>query len=474
MFDLLKKTPLYLQIIIGIVAGVLVAVLASSLQMSELVIKWIAPFGKIFIRLLKLIAVPLVIFSIIKGVSSLSDATSLGRLAAKTISLYLITTLIAIGVGMVCSYLINPGNYTEKNIRTKNRLHYELWVQESADRTLIDDKNYLEDPKNQQLLQELQPNEALPATSNAKYQKVLSNKSKATDTGPLNPLVEIFPDNMFAAMGNNKLLLQVIFVSVFIGVCLLLIDPEKAKPMNDLVNSANEVFLKMVNIIMRGAPFFVFALMAGEIAKTAGDDPNQVSTMLKPLLSYSLVVISGLLTMTLIYPLLVHILVKKISYLKFLKAINPAQILAFSTSSSAATLPVTMNCVENNLGVSKKISSFVLPIGATVNMDGTSLYQTVAILFMAQSAFVDFNASHLFTIAITTVLASIGTAAVPGAGLVMILVVLETLGLPAYWLAGILAVDRILDMFRTVVNITGDTAVTTIIASQENEINTLS
>jgi len=227
----------------------------------------------------------------------------------------------------------------------------------------------------------------------------------------------------------------------------------------------------MVEIIMNAAPFFVFALMVGVIANMA-DTPQQVFEIFKGLAAYSLVLTIGLAFMVLVfYPLLVKLVVRGLSYSAFFRKIAPAQFLAFSTSSSAATLPVTLECVRDHLGVSKHVTNFVLPIGATVNMDGTSLYQAVAVVFMAQMHLVDLTFAQQLTIVLTATLASIGSAAVPSAGLVMMVVVLQSVGLNPAWIAIIFPVDRILDMMRTVVNVTGDASVATLIAYSEDEID---
>jgi Na+/H+-dicarboxylate symporter len=228
----------------------------------------------------------------------------------------------------------------------------------------------------------------------------------------------------------------------------------------------------MVDLVMQAAPFFVFALLAGVVSKMAGNDVGKVVEIFKGLSWYSVTVLFGLMLMIfVVYPLILRLFVNKIPYFGFFKAMGPAQTLAFSTSSSAATLPVTMECVEQNLGVDKKVSSFVLPIGATVNMDGTSLYQAVAVVFMAQLHMIDLTFSQQLTIIFTTTLASIGSAAVPSAGLVMLIVVLNSVGLNPAWIAIIFPVDRILDMFRTVVNVTGDCIVAAIIADGEGMLH---
>lgn len=266
-------------------------------------------------------------------------------------------------------------------------------------------------------------------------------------------------------------MLQVIFFAIFFGIVLIMIPRETAQPVINLINGVNEVFLKMVEIVMNAAPFFVFALMAGVLAKMA-ETTAEVIEIFKGLLSYSLVLVGGLFFMVFIfYPLFIKVFVPKLGYTDFFKRISPAQFLAFSTSSSAATLPVTMECVRDNMGVSKNVTNFVLPIGATVNMDGTSLYQAVAVVFMAQMHMVDLSVSQQLTIVLTATLASIGSAAVPSAGLVMMIIVLQSVGLNPAWIAIIFPVDRILDMCRTVVNVTGDASVSTIIAKSEGELN---
>jgi len=267
-------------------------------------------------------------------------------------------------------------------------------------------------------------------------------------------------------------MLQIIFFAIFFGMCLLYIPSKKAKPVLDFVDSANEVFLKMVHLVMQAAPFFVFALLAGVVSKMAGDDIGKVVEIFKGLSWYSLTVLIGLLLMIfVVYPIILKIFVRKIPYKGFFKGMSPAQTLAFSTSSSAATLPVTMECVEENLGVDKKITSFVLPIGATVNMDGTSLYQAIAVVFLAQMHMIDLTVTQQLIVVITATLASIGSAAVPSAGLVMLIIVLDSVGLNPAWIAIIFPVDRILDMFRTVVNVTGDATVCSIIADGEGMLN---
>jgi Na+/H+-dicarboxylate symporter len=279
------------------------------------------------------------------------------------------------------------------------------------------------------------------------------------------------PENIVLSISDNGLMLQVIFFALFFGICLALLPEDKGRSVKNFVESTNEVFLKMVDLVMQGAPFFVFALMAGVLANMA-DTPAQVFEIFKGLGSYSLVVVLGLFFMIFVfYPIIARTVVKPMTYRHFFKRASPAQFLAFSTSSSAATLPVTMECVEENIGVSRNITSFVLPIGATVNMDGTSLYQAVAVIFLAQLHMVDLSMGQQLTIVLTATLASIGSAAVPSAGLVMLIIVLQSVGLNPLWIAIIFPVDRILDMVRTVVNVTGDITVATVVAVSEGELD---
>ncbi len=466
----MKKLALHWKIIIGMVLGIIWALVSSSMGWSAFTINWIDPFGTIFINLLKLIAVPLVLFSIISGVANIGDPKSLGRMGGKTLGMYLVTTILAISLGLVLVNIIKPGKLIDEQSRIDNRINYEIWA-DSQGYKIKDGINYLKDPAYFQRAQEIS-DLTKKALKEVSVSDKLETAGKQKDSTPLQPLVDIVPDNFFRALSNNGLMLQVIFFAIFFGVSLLFVPDDKSGPVLKLVDGINEVFLKMVDLVMQAAPFFVFALLAGVVSKMAGDDIGKVLEIFKGLSWYSLTVLSGLLIMIFItYPLILKGFVKKISYSGFFKAMSPAQTLAFSTSSSAATLPVTMECVEQNLGVNKKISSFVLPIGATVNMDGTSLYQAVAVIFLAQLHMIDLTIGQQITVVLTTTLASIGSAAVPSAGLVMLIIVLDSVGLNPAWIAIIFPVDRILDMFRTVVNVTGDATVCSIIADGENMLD---
>tara|TARA_R110002072_G_scaffold301557_2_gene481535 strand:+ start:24834 stop:26279 length:1446 start_codon:yes stop_codon:yes gene_type:complete len=466
----MKKLALHWKIIIGMVLGIIWALLSSTMGWSAFTINWIDPFGTIFINLLKLIAVPLVLFSIISGVANIGDPKSLGRMGGKTLLIYLITTVLAIGLGLVLVNAVKPGKLIDEQSRIDNRISYEIWASEQG-YEIKDGINYLQDPaffERAQEISELTKSELRDASVSDK----LETADKTKETTPLQPLVDIVPDNFFYSLSNNGLMLQIIFFAIFFGVCLLFIPSDKSKPVLSFVDGTLEVFLKMVDLVMQAAPFFVFALLAGVVSKMAGDDIGKVIEIFKGLSWYSLTVLGGLLLMIfVIYPLVLKLFVKQIPYKGFFKAMGPAQTLAFSTSSSAATLPVTMECVENNLGVDKKISSFVLPIGATVNMDGTSLYQAIAVVFLAQMHMIDLTIGQQLIVVLTATLASIGSAAVPSAGLVMLIIVLDSVGLNPAWIAIIFPVDRILDMFRTVVNVTGDATVSSIIADGEGMLN---
>ncbi len=461
------KLALHWKILIGLVLGVIWAILSSMWGLSEFTVNWIQPFGTIFINLLKLIAVPLVLFSIISGVTGLGDPSSLGKMGVRTLVFYFITTILAVSLGLILVNTISPGKLIDDDSRVENRIRYELWAQ-SNEIPVKDNIHFLQNAKYSKLIAEVSESEALAEIDPEVLEKMeIAQQTK--DAGPLQQLVEIIPSNIFGSLSDNGKMLQVIFFALFFGISLLFIPSDRGEPVVKFVNSVMEVFLKMVDLIMQAAPFFVFALLAGTISKMAGDDVSKVLEIFKGLSWYSLTVFLGLaLMVAVLYPFLLKLVVRVIPYKGFFKAMSPAQTLAFSTSSSAATLPVTMECVEDNLGVDKKITSFVLPIGATVNMDGTSLYQAVAVVFLAQFHMIDLTLAQQLTIILTATLASIGSAAVPSAGLVMLIIVLQSVGLNPAWIAIILPVDRILDMCRTVVNVTGDATVSSIIAHREN------
>lgn len=458
----MRKIPLYWKIIIGLLAGVVWAIAGGYLGWSEFTGFWLAPFGRIFINLLKLIAVPLVFFSIIGGIIQLGKPGNLGRLGGKTMAIYLLTTIFAITLGLLIVNVFKPGKVFEKQVRVENRLNYELWLQ-SEGLSPHDGQWFLKNPAYNSVLDEVIQRQGYQDLEEVRAR--LDVAEKAAERGPLTFLEDIVPGNVFFALQDNKSMIQIIFFAVFFGIAFLFLSGDKTVVFKDFIEVITEVFIKMVDLVMKGAPFFVFALMAGMVSEIAGDNPARIFDLFKGLTWYSLYVVAGLLVIAFgVYPLLIHLFVKGISYRQFLKGISPAQMLAFSTSSSAATLPVTLECVEQNLKVDKRISSFVIPIGATINMDGTSLYQAIAVVFLAQMHMVDLTFGQQMTIVLTTTLASIGAAAIPGAGIVMLMVVLSSVGLNPAWIAIILPVDRILDMVRTVVNVSGDATVASLVA----------
>jgi len=425
----MKSLALHWKILIGMLAGVTFGFIMLEVGGADFVASWIKPLGTIFVKLLKLIAVPLILASLIKGISDLKDISKFASIGLKTIIIYVCTTVIAISIGLILVNSLNPGDGVSPETISKLTETY-------ADNSIVQGK--------------------------------IAEAGRQQASRPLDFLVDMVPDNAFSALSNNKLMLQVIFLAMFLGISLLLIGEKSAKPLKDFFDSLNDVVLKMVDLIMLSAPYAVFALLANVVVSSG--DPE----LLYALLFYSGVVVGGLALMICFYLVLVSVITKK-NPLWFLKQISPAQLLAFSTSSSAATLPVTMERVEEHLGVDKEVSSFVLPVGATINMDGTSLYQAVAAVFIAQALDFDLTFADQLTIVLTALLASIGSAAVPGAGMVMLVIVLESVGFPAdklaIGLALIFAVDRPLDMCRTMVNVTGDATVSMIVAKLEGKLH---
>ena len=426
-----KNIPLHWQIIIGLVVGLAYSLLATLQGWINFTNDWISPFGTIFINALKLIAVPLVLVSLIVGIASMNNIRTLGKMGGKSILIYISTTVIAISIGLVLVNLVKPGKSMSEETRERLVEKYSAKA---------DDK--IQDAKN------------------------------TKEAGPLQPLIDFVPSNLVKSTSDNRNMLQVIFFALLFGIAMVMLPENKAAPAKAFFESVNEIILKIVDIIMLYAPVGVFALLAGVLVKVSEGDMNFALEILSGLGIYSLTVVLGLSIMVFgIYPLLIRRFAK-IKFGKFIKAISPAQLLAFSTSSSAATLPLTMERVEEELGVSNKVSSFVLPLGATINMDGTSLYQAVAAVFIAQSFNVDLGLGDQLAILFTATLASIGSAAVPGAGLVMLTIVLGLFPqIPIEGIGLVFAVDRILDMCRTTVNVTGDASVAAIVAYSENELD---
>ena len=419
----MRKLALHWQILLGMAAGILFGIMAISTGMEQFTKDWIKPFGTIFINLLKLIAIPLIIASLIKGVSDLKDISKLSQMGGRTIGIYVVTTVVAVSLGLLIVNIWQPGNS----------------ISEETRKELVD---------------------GFSGKAQSKIDAAINQK----DQGPLQALEDLVPSNIFAAASSNRNMLQVIFFVVFFGIGLILIPPEKAKPVKDFFDSLNEVILKLIDLIMLAAPYGVFALLAALIVDAPSWD------IFSALIQYAACVVIGLgIMIFVVYPLLVKFYAG-MDYGTFFKGISPAQLLAFSTSSSAATLPVTMERVEEHLGVDREVTSFVLPIGATVNMDGTSLYQAVAAVFIAQAFGIDLTFNDQLVIVFTATLASIGSAAVPGAGMVMLVIVLGAIGVPEFGLALIFAIDRPLDMCRTVVNVTGDAAVSMVVAKSVGKL----
>ena len=465
----MKKLALHWKILLAMILGVLWAIISGKFGWNEFTADWIDPFGTIFINGLKLIAVPLVLFSIITGVAGMGNPAKLGRIGAKTLLMYLLTTVMSISVGLVLVNIWKPGVQSDQKARLNNRLQYELWANQKGIE-IKDGKNLLLGADSTQI------NIAASSLSKAKddeaYKQAISKLAKAdnakTGDGPLQPLIDIVPSNIVVALGDGRLMLQVIFFAILFGITMAILPKAKTTTVLEFFIGMNEIFIKMVHIIMKGAPFFVFCLMAGVLAKSANSLEELTSIFLK-LMEYSVVVIIGLALLLFgFYPMLMKLFGVPVSYSQFFRGMSPAQFLAFSTSSSAATLPVTIECVNDNLGVSEDSTDFVLPIGATVNMDGTSLYQAIAVIFLVQYHDVSLDLYQQLGIVLTATLASIGAAAVPGAGLIMLMIVLESVGLNPMWVAIVLPMDRILDMCRTVINVTSDATVSAVIAKTEN------
>lgn len=425
-----RKLPLYVKIIFGMLAGVIFGLLAIVFKWETFTVYWIKPWGTIFLNLLKLVAVPLIFFSLVKGVSSLSDITKLSRIGLKTFFLFLVSTVLAITLGLMLVNMIEPGSSFPEDRKA------ELQAEFSND--IVQKESLAEQVKGH---------------------------------GPLKIIVDMVPENVISAAGDNSRMLQVIFFAILFGISLALIPQAKVITVRSLFEGIYEVIMKIIELIMKFAPFGVFALISTLLVEFAGDSLADSIGLFKALGMYMLTVIIGmLLVVLLIFPLFVR-LFSPIKVRNFFRGIGPAQLVAFSTSSSAATLPVSMEQVQKKFGVSEQIASFVLPIGVTINMAGTSLYQAISAVFIAQAFGIDLSLSAQLAIVLTATLASIGTPGVPAAGIVMLVIVLTAIGLPAEGLALVLALDRPLDMLRTVANISGDCAVAVVVAKSEGELN---
>lgn len=407
----MRKLALHWQILLGILLGVLAGIFFIQFSWgTQFVQNWIKPFGTIFINSLKMIAIPLIVVSLMKGVTDLRDITKLSKMGVKTFAIYIVTTVIAVVLGLLLVNWIKPGSFIAESTRTEmlNSFGGE-----------VDDR--------------------------------LGQAADVADRGPLQALVDIVPENLFHSASSNGNMLQVIFITILAGIALIIIPEQSGRAVKIFFDSANEVVMKIVDIIMMAAPIGVFALIATLVAESPSTDIFVALGM------YSLTFLIGIAVLLfLIYPFILRMWGGMRNPMDFYRGILPAQLVAFSTSSSAATLPVTMECIEEKIGVDKEVSSFVVPIGATINMDGTSIYQSIAAVFIAQVLGYDLTLTQQLTIVMTAVLAAIGSAAVPGAGILMLVIVLESVGINPAGIALIFAVDRPLDMFRTTVNVTGD------------------
>lgn len=420
-----KKIPLWLKIIFGMIFGVIFGLIAVQLGLEKFTSDWIKPWGTIFIKLLKLIAVPLIFISLVKGVTSVTDITKLSRIGIKTVVFYLASTVIAIIIGLFLVNVLQPGGTFPEEKRKEMQAQYEQTVKEKE-----------------------------------------AQAAEVKDQSPLYIIEEMVPDNIFLAMSNNTKMLQVIFFSILFAFAIIIIDPKKTITVRNLFDNLNDIILKIVDLIMKFAPIGVFALLAALVTDFSGD-----ADLFLALGKYALLVCVGLVGLIFfLYPPFI-LLFTKIKLKTFFKAVFPVQMVAFSTSSSAAALPVTLRQCTKELGVSESVGNFVLPVGVTINMNGTSFYQSISAIFIAQVFGLDLNLMQQLTIVLTATLASIGTPGVPGGGIIMMVIVLSAAGIPAEGLALILGLDRPLDMIRTAVNVTGDSAVAAIVAHSEDELD---
>ena len=429
---------LWAQIVLGLALGILYGALPAILRLEAdardafiaFTNDWIAPFGTVFVNGLQLIAVPLVLASLIVGVASLSDLRKVSRIGGKTIGIYVATTAVAVTIGLTYANLLAPGESVPDSLRAEMNEQYR---------------------------------DAAAGREGAAEQMM-------EERGPLAMIEDLVPPNAVSSMSSNRNMLQIVFVALLFGVALIRIPKDTAKPLLGFFKGLEAVVIEFVGIVMRVAPLGVFALIARAISGIAGGDPDEVAELLGSLGFYMLVVVAGLATqMFVVYPLILRFLTP-LGYRRFLSGAGPVQLVAFSTSSSGATLPVTMRRTMR-LGVSEEVSSFVLPLGATINMDGTALYQAAAALFIAQAYSIPVGIEGQLAIVLTAVLASIGTAAVPGAGIIMLVIILQAIGVPTEGVALILGVDRILDMLRTATNVTGDMTVASVVAASENQLD---
>lgn len=418
-----KKLPIWGKIILGMVLGLIWGLIATKVGGEKFTLDWIKPFGTIFLKLLKMIAVPLIFVSLVKGISSLTDMSKLSRIGMKTMIYYIVTTLIATSFGILVGHIAQPGNTFPPE---KKAIYQQKW-----EKTLSDKQQLAEESKSY----------------------------------PLSFVEDMVPDNFFLAASDNTKMLQIIFFAILFAVAMVMVG-QRSVYVSDFIGSLNSIVLKIIDIIMKYAPIGVFALLAGVIVDFSGDADIFIA-----LGRYFFTVVIGLLLIIFIFYSSYIKIFTRVKLKDFYRAMLPAQLVAFSTSSSAATLPVTMKQNVEELGASEKVSNFVLPVGVTINMDATAFYQAVAALFIAQVYGIDLSIGQQIIIVLTATLSSIGTPAVPGGSIVMILIVMGSVGLPVEGIALVLGVDRPLDMLRTVINVTGDSTINLIISQSEGELN---
>lgn len=413
-----SSIPLYLQIILGMVVGIAFGLFALALGGQSMVKNWIAPWGHLFIKLLQLIAVPLVFFSLVKGVTGLQDISRFSKLGGKTVLLYITTSVFAVLIGLGAGLLVKPGELVNRETVAHIQAQYKSFAEE----------------------------------------KEAAAQQQSEGKGPLSFLDEIVPSNVVHAASDNSRMLQLIFFALFFGLAALTIPKEKTEIVVRFFDGMNEIVLKMVDFIIRLAPWGVAALMAGLVVDFGGD-----ASVFSALGVYALTVIVSLFSFLLLfYPLVIHFFTG-VSVKTFMRSMYPVQLFAFTTSSSAATLPLNMDTIRHKLGISESVVSFVCPVGSTINMDGTSCYQTIAVLFIAQALGIDLTFSQLLMVLLMTILSSIGTPSIPGGSYVILAMVLTSVGVPAEGLALIIGIDRPLDMLRTSVNVTGDAVICSIV-----------
>ncbi len=421
-----KRIPLYLQIVLGMALGIIWGMIAVKFDLGKISTNWIKPWGTIFLNLLKLIAVPLVFVSLVKGIYGLDNIGRLRSLGFKTLGLYVVTTCISIVIGLALVNTIKPGKTFPKDKQVEFQQKYN---QNVTDKQTV--------------------------------------ATQISEQSPLQFIVDMVPDNIVKATTDNSKMLQIIVFALLFGIAMILLPGSVVNPVKELFDSINHIILKLIDIIMAAAPYGVFALLSALVVDFSGDADVFASLGL-----YFITVVLGLfLILTVLYPLFIKLFVRKAKIMRFFKGMIPAQLVAFSTSSSAATLPVNMRQAIEELGVDEEVADFVLPVGVTVNMNGTSLYQAVAAVFIAQVYGIDLSFGQQLIIVLTALAASIGSPGVPGGSIVMLIIVLTSAGIPVEGLALILGIDRPLDMMRTVVNITGDTATSIMVAKTEKKLD---